>query len=221
MTLDCYQDLIEGLTVHPNRANEYSDQAPGHGDPTSIGQTQSLVDESPDESEDIEDDSPEPGSAPAVMDSPPPLPRPQALVISSSERELLGKVGALVPTPRTAKRLVNIYRMLRVSVPDSELEAFLPSGGSEYQAVVLLLGILIGRPSRAHGVFQKLEAAADADDLWEVLAEFADICESLAPIHDEIKVTQAGPYRRWVPRVARFSFRLWGIRLVRQPHLAL
>ena len=112
---------------------------------------------------------------------PPPLPRPEALVISSDERELLGKVGVLVATPRTAKRLVNIYRMLRVSVPDSELEAFLPNGGNEYQAVVLLLGILIGRPSRAHKVFQKLEASGDVDDIWKVLEEFTEVYEPLEP----------------------------------------
>jgi KAP family P-loop domain len=204
MTLDCYQDLIEGLTVPPKRPSEHSDEVPGHRDPTFTGPTQLLANE-----DDDEDDSTGFNSAPTKL---PPVPRPEALVISSDERELLGKVGALVPTPRTAKRLVNIYRMLRVSVPDSELEAFLPSGGNEYQAVVLLLGVLIGRPSRAHEVFQKLEGATDADDLWKVLAEFTDICEPLKPIHDDIKVTQAGPYRRWVPRVARFSFRLSDIR---------
>ena len=86
----------------------------------------------------------------------PPLPRPEALVILDAERELLGRVGSIVPTPRAAKRLVNIYRMLRVSVQGDELEAFLPGGGGEYQAVVLLLGVLIGRPSGAHEVFLKL-----------------------------------------------------------------
>ena len=208
MTLDCYQDLIKGLTVQPNRLSEHSDQVPGHRDPSSTGQTQLLADEDDD---DDEDDSPTSSPTVVAPAKPPPLPRPEALVISSDERELLGKVGVLVTTPRTAKRLVNIYRMLRVSVPDSELEAFLPSGGNEYQAVVLLLGILIGRPSLAHEVFQRLEAS-DVDDVWKVLAEFTDVYEALASIRSDIKVTQAGLYRRWIPRVARFSFRLSDIR---------
>jgi hypothetical protein len=98
--------------------------------------------------------------------------------------------------------------MLRVSVPDSELQAFLPTGGDEYQAVVLLLGVLVGRPSRAHEVFGKLGATADTDDVWDVLREYKDVSEPLATVRSHITVTQAGPYRRWVPRVARFSFRL-------------
>ena len=142
-----------------------------------------------------------------VPAEPPSLPRPEALVILDAERELLGKVGGIVPTPRAAKRLVNIYRMLRVSVRPDELEAFLPSGGSEYQAVVLLLGVLIGRPSRANEVFATLANAADPDDVWELLTEFEDVYKPLATLRNYIKITQAGPYRRWAPRVARFSFR--------------
>jgi hypothetical protein len=210
MTLDCCQDLIEGLTVPSNQPSEHFDQILGRLDPTSIGQAQSLAEDF--DEDDIEDDSPTFSpmvTAPAETEpsQPSPLPRPEALVISSDERELLGKIGVLVSTPRTAKRLVNIYRMLRVSVPDSKLEAFLPNGGDEYQAVVLLLGILIGRPSWAPKVFQRLETS-DLDDVWKVLTEFTEVYNPLATIRNDIKVTQTGPYRRWAPRVARFSFRL-------------
>ncbi len=33
------------------------------------------------------------------------------------------------------------------------------------------------------------------------------VYEPLATVRSHIKITQAGPYRRWAPRVARFSFR--------------
>jgi KAP family P-loop domain len=185
--------------------------------------TGSDTEESPPTAEDVESDltgsahastsigsdlvAPPATAVEVVPAEPPPSPRPEALVIGDDERELLGKVGGIVPTPRAAKRLVNIYRMLRVSVQESERDAFLPSGGSEYQAVVLLLGVLIGRPSRAHEVFGEIVGAADTDDVWELLTEFQDVYESLAALRSHIKVTQAGPYRRWAPRVARFSFR--------------
>jgi hypothetical protein len=138
----------------------------------------------------------------------PMLPRPEALVISAAERELLGLIGRIVPTPRAAKRLVNIYRMLRVSVADAELEAFLPGEESEYQAALLLLGVLVGRPSSAHKLFASLISAADDVDVWTVLARFEDVYAALEPVRDSISVVAIAPYRRWIPRVSRFSFRL-------------
>jgi hypothetical protein len=208
MADDGYRKLIDGLTTPSNQSSE--------SNVSSDDETESVPEDS-DETGDIESD-PEGDTSDVIPPikgmpaEPLPLPRPQALVISDPERNLLGKVGDLVPTPRAAKRLVNIYRMLRVSVLDDELEAFLPGGGNEYQAVVLLLGILIGRPSWAHKVFKKLETSSDADDVWKVLEKFTEVYERLETIRGDIKVTQVGPYRRWVPRVARFSFRFSDIR---------
>jgi hypothetical protein len=191
MTPGGYRDLIDGLTAPPNQPRERAEPA-RQAEPTARASSHRT---------DTTEDSSE---GPA---EPPPLPRPQSLLISDDERELLGAVGGIVPTPRAAKRLVNTYRMLRVSVPDDELETFLPSGGSEYHAVVLLLSVLVGLPSQAKEIFEKLETAANADDVWKVLAEFTDAFELLATVRSRIKVTQAGPYRRWAPRVSRFSFR--------------
>ena len=203
-----YRNLIAGLTTPVIQPSE-PHATPGD----ETGLPSEDVDETNDDESDLTGSTPDemtPMTATAVKDVPvasPPLPRPEALVISDAERELLGKVAGFVPTPRAAKRLVNIYRMLRVSVLDDELEAFLPSGGGEYQAAVLLLGILVGRPSQAHKVFGTLENAADTDNVWKVLDEFTDMREPLATAREDIKVMQAGPYRRWAPRVARFSFR--------------
>jgi KAP family P-loop domain len=136
-----------------------------------------------------------------------PPPRPEALVITDAERDMLGHLSTLVQTPRAAKRLVNIYRMLRVSVPEDELEQFRPGGGNEYQAVALLIGILVGRPSRAHSVFTELMAAEDDSDTRKVFARFEDLRQPLALIGDSCLMSITS-YRRWVPRVSRFTFRL-------------
>jgi hypothetical protein len=197
MTPGRYRALIDGLTAPPRQTGERSE----------LARQAELANTGPSHGTGSTEGSPEGEVSPA---EPPPLPRPQSLLISDAERELLGAVGGIVPTPRAAKRLVNTYRMLRVSVQDDELETFLPSGGSEYQAVILLLGVLVGCPSRAQEIFEKLETAADADDVWEALAEFTDVSELLATVRSYIKVTQAGPYRRWAPRVSRFSFRFSG-----------
>jgi hypothetical protein len=158
---------------------------------------------------------PQPPDA-TTASEPPSLPRPEALEISAGEREHLGQLARLVPTPRAAKRLVNTYRMLRVSVPHDELANFLPSagdeqGGNEYQAVVVLLGILIGRPAVAHDVFSAIANSPDDADIWTILGPFADVHEQLAPLRQQITVTDAAPYRHWVPRVSRFSFRLGAV----------
>jgi peptidoglycan hydrolase-like protein with peptidoglycan-binding domain len=149
-----------------------------------------------------------PPAAEVAAPEPPPLPRPEALVITDAERRLLGRLGSIVPTPRAAKRLMNIYRMLRVSVPDDELKAFHPDGGGEYQAVVLLLGVLVGQPTQAEQIFKAVMASPDDADLWQVLACFPDVHEQLAPVRPHVRLGLAAPYRRWAPRVSRFSFRL-------------
>ena len=142
---------------------------------------------------------------------PPPLPRPEALVISAQERDLLGNLGEIIPTPRAAKRLVNIYRMLRVSVPEDELDDFSPDGGKEYEAVVLLLGILVGRPSQSLEVFDALMSAHDDTDVREVLGHFPAVDGPLADLFEQITTIEVRAYRRWAPRVARFSFQLAGL----------
>jgi hypothetical protein len=158
---------------------------------------------SADADEVAETESVDQGSAEPVA-----LPRPELLVISIAERELLRRLGGLIPTPRAAKRLVNIYRMLRVSVPERELDEFRPGGGSHYEAVVLLLGILVGRPALANDVFTSVMTSKDSANIWQVLSKFPDVHGPLADVRQHVTVTQAGPYRRWAPRVSRFSFRL-------------
>jgi hypothetical protein len=245
MTPSRYQDLIEGLTALVGQpsgpaearpagttaspAPEVPEASAGPATPTIPAETESpRVVATPEPAPPVLT----PVSVPAapVLPPPPALPRPEALVISAAERALLGHLGGIVPTPRAAKRLVNIYRMLRVSVPEDELGAFGPDsdGGGEYQAVILLLAILVGRPVEAAGVFGALRAASGEDDLWQVLDSYAaarrkmpgnsehtaglaggaDITAALGKLREHVTVSSAGPYRRWAPRVARFSFRL-------------
>ena len=140
----------------------------------------------------------------AARQLPPP---PETLVISDEEREFLGRLSALVRTPRAAKRLVNIYRMLRVSVPEHLLDRFGPGGG-EYQAVAILLAILVGLPSRAQDVFMTLVNSDPDSNIKDVLTGgYDDIARVLDEISD-LKVTSVRSYQNWAPAVSRFSFRL-------------
>jgi hypothetical protein len=79
-----------------------------------------------------------------------PVLRPVGLTLRSHEREHLAGLGALVGTPRAAKKLVNLYRLVRIGVPQPELTAFAGASDSEpYRAAGLLLAVVVGTPSLA------------------------------------------------------------------------
>jgi KAP family P-loop domain len=135
------------------------------------------------------------------------LPKPDALVISESEIKLLGSLGPLAPTPRSAKRLVNIYRMLRVSAADANAVGLEPEKNDEYQAVIVLLAIVIGLPELVADIFREINGAADSEDIWVVTDKVPGAGPRLEHLRSHVHVTTIATYRRWVPQVARFSFR--------------
>jgi hypothetical protein len=80
---------------------------------------------------------------------------PARLIIGPDEQAFIETLAPLIPTPRVAKRLVNTYRLLRVSVPDHD--AFEGRGETgQYQAALLLLAIMTGFPTQAGRLFQHL-----------------------------------------------------------------
>lgn len=74
----------------------------------------------------------------------PSKPRP----LSPREIEHLQALAPLVPTPREAKRVFNLYRTLRASGNLSPASVFLgdEQNAGEFQAVILLLGLLTAEP---------------------------------------------------------------------------
>lgn len=77
--------------------------------------------------------------------------------IEAWEREVMKKLFPLIPSPRAAKRFVNIYRLLRASAPAENWDAFIGDEESgQHRAVLALLAILIGYPDEATDVLQGL-----------------------------------------------------------------
>jgi hypothetical protein len=218
MTPERYQDLIIALTPPPSPVIEATHAA---GGPDSLssevtanvdsGRVAAQVAPATVEARSGSESSTE-SAEPASTETAPP--RPELLSITKPEQDLLGRVNDLVPTPRAAKRLVNIYRMLRVSVPDDEIEAFLPrndsevEGGNEYQAAILLLSILIGRPSAAQELFKALTSSPPDSEIWQLLNTISGLEQAFPLVRDHVTVTNIDAYRRWAPRVSRFSFRM-------------
>ncbi len=142
--------------------------------------------------------------------------RPQGLVVSTAEVEFMARLGGLTRTPRAAKRLVNIYRLVRISVPERELAAFAQHDGP-HKAVQVLLAMLVGYPEVARKAFRAVLEGTRAGDLAAVVAEVADdseathsfgmIGEFLTRVRAETGVTVTiEECRRWCPQLARFSF---------------
>jgi hypothetical protein len=155
---------------------------------------------------------------------PPEIPQP----LTDAEIDLLSQLDELVETPRDAKRLLNLYRMVRATRDLSEASAFL---GWEYQAVIVLLGTLAAH-ARLHGRFAGalLRTASGTrwtdflatlkpemrDDHW-ASASIGRIVETEVPqwehLHDSLlKLSQAitleevQVFQTWIPRIRPFSY---------------
>ncbi len=72
-------------------------------------------------------------------------PPPVVRGLTPSELRLLSALAPLVDTPRETKRLLNLYRMIRATRDLTSAASFLGGDGpGEYEAVVVLLGLLSG-----------------------------------------------------------------------------
>ena len=144
--------------------------------------------------------------------------RPQGLQLSQAEVEFMTRLGGLVPTPRAAKRLVNIYRLVRIGIPDGELAGFVgDEKGGPYQAVQVLLAMLVGHPEFAREVFRELIDGARGGDLATLVEKVGEtggetrtsgtIRNELTKIREvAVLAVDVDECRRWGPQLARFSF---------------
>jgi hypothetical protein len=86
------------------------------------------------------------------------LPSPEALIVTRKEIEFMAELVSLIPTPRTAKRLGNIYRLIRAWVSPDALPQFLgrEQEGGQYQTVLAFLAIQVGFPLVANELFAQI-----------------------------------------------------------------
>ena len=132
-------------------------------------------------------------------------------MITQEEIAFIRGLAPLFETPRAAKRLVNVYRMLRVSVGAERLMA-----DHGYQPVLVLLGIAIGYPGLATDIFGVIDRS---DDAWgEVVDHISTLdhprSRDLAlALHDAtlpaLRDRNAQEFAAWIRDVAEFSFHPW------------
>ncbi|HET6710072.1 MAG TPA: hypothetical protein VFH84_34200, partial [Amycolatopsis sp.] len=144
------------------------------------------------------------------------------------EIALLSRLDGLVDTPRDAKRLINLDRMLRATRDLSDASAFL---GGEYEAVVVLLGAftahgrLLGRfagallreePQTPWAGFVTGLRPAEHEGRWSStavgpiapaeVAQWTHLHGSLAELSSALTLSDVSVFQAWVPRVRRFSY---------------
>ncbi|WP_146060452.1 P-loop NTPase fold protein [Amycolatopsis sp. CA-128772] len=169
----------------------------------------------------------EPGSQVAAqLDPAEPLAKPRPL--TEPEIALLARLDRLVDTPRDAKRLINLYRMLRATRDLSKASAFLDG---EFEAVVVLLGTctahgrLLGRfadallrraPQTPWADFVADLQPVERDERWSSeavgplpageIGQWTHLHHSLAELAPSITLPDVSAFQTWVPRVRRFSY---------------
>ncbi|QCO00613.1 hypothetical protein D3867_14460 [Azospirillum argentinense] len=121
-----------------------------------------------------------------------------------------------VTTPRAAKRLVNVYALIRMQVEEADLISLMSPQSSSAKALVMLLAIDIGLPRAAQVLRQEMRRSPHpvrelVDDVIakcgnhqnEVRQQMQTLGELLANIQPVPDLEQ---FRRWLPYVDRFSF---------------
>jgi hypothetical protein len=141
----------------------------------------------------------------------------EGLRVRQAEQDFLAELAPLLPTPRTVKKLANLYRLVRLSNPPAQLDTFLgDQDGGPYQAAALLLAALVGRPQEARDLLVALTRTQSEEDITETLtddglpADLAALITALrergTPVHGS-----TATYRYWATAVARYGFQTYDL----------
>ncbi|MFK0248267.1 P-loop NTPase fold protein [Amycolatopsis azurea] len=150
------------------------------------------------------EEPPPPSSGQSTIDL-----RPPRLVISTAELDFLPTLAPLIRSPRAAKRLLNLYRLLRARFAGDDLAEFLDgSREAPFRAVLVLLAVHVGYPDTVPW-FATLAGTDPDDSALDVVSGLND--HELRPklergLSGGSWPEQAASYQRWLPLVNRFSF---------------
>ena len=162
---------------------------------------------------------------------------PESLLLDRSERNLMVAIGNIIgKSPRTVKRFVNIYRIIKAGLDAERLAAFKGTDGrkAEYPAVLVLLSIAHGQPELTPTFFRALklryekkpnltlktfigeapyhnqgpaEYPVQIDD--ELKEGWAHLIDNLNTFCDEQKIDiPLETLNKWLPVIVRYTFQL-------------
>jgi hypothetical protein len=155
--------------------------------------------------------------------------------LSKDELDFLAGLEPFIGTPRDAKRMFNLYRMLRSTRDLSVASAFLGDRRQpgEYQAVAMLLAMLTADAHLLHYVLDALTCRPSQDrwhdfvddlkpgrieDRWEnrIIGRIPDrevrgwqrLADEAASTRAQISLPDLSVFQRWAPSIRRFSYML-------------
>lgn len=149
----------------------------------------------------------------------------ELVAITDAERRLLRELAGFITTPRTLKRLINAYRMIRVRAGRAEDHRLDPEGGAEYEVVIVLLALQMSCPSHAGAILSRAMDGGERD-FWSFVTEpipdpkdkqarEIDLCPRCVALslrlRDRVREHPLPTYRRWIPLVSRFTYQLTSV----------
>jgi peptidoglycan hydrolase-like protein with peptidoglycan-binding domain len=158
-------------------------------------------------------DAPQPPSpGPPPSEAKPDL-APRDLVFTEVELEAIVRLAPMFGTPRAAKRLTNLYRLIRVAVgADRVLE------DEAYQPLLLLLAVSLAYPTHARDFFRALSGRSSLDAILagpsgqeEGSPPWGEVLPGLtvAVSQQQIGNRPSEDFTPWLSTVAEFSFHAW------------
>lgn len=115
-------------------------------------------------------------------------------------------MGIFGQSPRTIKRYVNIYRIVK-----SHAGFKLANSDNDYKAVLFVLGVVVGHPQVVQEFITQLIAADESLTLGEFIEQSQIDTQLLSAINrnvsDDLLLMPLEPFQRNLELVSRFSFR--------------
>lgn len=136
---------------------------------------------------------------------------PDPLHISAEEAEYVETVADLLSDrPRALKRFVNIYRLLKASLPDIDRAGFVTEDpDSGHKICLTQLALFTSRPRVVPLLLRKLATAEDALTLDDWLTTYTESEPALVdafksvPNREDVTIED---FRRWIPLTSRYVF---------------
>jgi outer membrane protein assembly factor BamD (BamD/ComL family) len=212
MSKEGFSSLITNMMSHQEKAAESTEQLPNTisiKQPSTLNSSQSITKQI--SSTNVPYPAEKIFSNPNITEPSVDL-MPQNLEVSEKEIKGLASMSPMIETPRAAKRMVNIYRLIRTTLDTDELDTFIDR---EFEIVQFLLAVLIGCPEQADQFFtlvMKTESVASIDS---IISKSEENDTSLIYVRNKVLKTwtrqQLNAFKiqlckRWIPAVARFSF---------------
>ena len=175
-----YEEFINGLTKAPVRVAPPS---------ISSGTRPSVVEGGTPSVAATQPPPQQPASTPVVTSTPQPIePNPEQLTFSDDEKKFMREqLHGLMSSPRNAKRFVNIYRLIRATLTNRELDALLDPKTKAYEPLMLLVALVTNEPDKAPAILASLQSSD---------AKWSD--------------RDAAEFRNWIPIVSRYLIQTAG-----------